>query len=739
MVEIIGTELNDVLLGTDGDDLIYGVDSWLQIVSTDPDGTQGSSHSYDALISDDGRLVVFSSLSPDLPGAQTSGWVPDIYVKNIETGELTWIGEGTAIDITPNGSHILTQQGLLIDVASGSSVHFAYDLQQQPVTDSFGGFHFSDDGRMIIFDSAQAITADDANGYYDVYVKDIASGHIERVSLDEAGGDANANSVAFALVDGGTKAVFMSDASNLVAGTTPGVSRYYIKDLLTGVVQQLSFGIPDEEAQLSIVGLNFSADGSKAVFASAHDGLVPGDTNGESDVFVMDVATGVVTRVSTNADGDEVVRSINYGDIHSGAVSPIISADGTRVIFFCDIWFEQGSHDHIGLFMKDLVTGDVTLVSRPLHNPFDSSHLYGTGSISGDGSLMVFASAADGFAGANDGGIFDVFLRHLDPVPGDGDEAYGQEGNDFLYGSYGNDKLDGGVGDDQLYGMDGLDWLYGLDGADKLYGGKGTDALFGGHGDDTLYGEAAGDSLDGGDGQDFLIGGDGVDWLYGGEGNDYLYGDERDPGYVYGHELLPDGSTDAMFGEGGDDFLAGGGGGDSLDGGAGRDRLYGGYGVDWLYGGSGNDKLWGEADSDALFGQEDDDTLWGGDGSDSLDGGAGHDRLIGGEGIDTLTGGAGGDVFYFDTSKPNELGDLIMDFETGLDKLEVKVETPSWKLVLRSGEGLPYELPYHSNTFYFETETRSLWFDIDGRSTANMIHIAGFETGVIEAGDILLV
>ena len=40
--------------------------------------------------------------------------------------------------------------------------------------------------------------------------------------------------------------------------------------------------------------------------------------------------------------------------------------------------------------------------------------------------------------------------------------------------------------------------------------------------------------------------------------------------------------------------------------------------------------------------------------------------------------------------------------------------------------------------FYFETETRSLWFDIDGGSTVNIMHVAGFVTGSIAAGDIFL-
>ena len=45
-----------------------------------------------------------------------------------------------------------------------------------------------------------------------------------------------------------------------------------------------------------------SADGSKIVFESLADNLVAGDTNGSRDIWIKDLATGEVIRVSTNSN-----------------------------------------------------------------------------------------------------------------------------------------------------------------------------------------------------------------------------------------------------------------------------------------------------------------------------------------------------------------------------------------------------------------------------------------------------
>jgi Ca2+-binding RTX toxin-like protein len=148
----------------------------------------------------------------------------------------------------------------------------------------------------------------------------------------------------------------------------------------------------------------------------------------------------------------------------------------------------------------------------------------------------------------------------------DGDDSLdGGSGNDWLEGGRGNDILRGGADDDTLQGQTGNDQMYGGTGQDLMYGGDGTDQLWGDTGHDTLFGEAGNDTLYGGEGDDLVYGGGGFDAVYGGRGADTLMGDE-------GNDWL-DGSHD-------DDLIFGGTGSDTLIGGEGGDRLFGGQGAD---------------------------------------------------------------------------------------------------------------------------------------------------------------
>src|SRR5437870_3038009 len=58
---------------------------------------------------------------------------------------------------------------------------------------------------------------------------------------------------------------------------------------------------PPEDGYLAAV----SADGRFAAFASRSPSLVPGDTNGAMDVFVRELATGALERVSVTSRGGE--------------------------------------------------------------------------------------------------------------------------------------------------------------------------------------------------------------------------------------------------------------------------------------------------------------------------------------------------------------------------------------------------------------------------------------------------
>ncbi|MGH1350055.1 MAG: beta strand repeat-containing protein [Methyloligellaceae bacterium] len=404
------------------------------------------------------------------------------------------------------------------------------------------------------------------------------------------------------------------------------------------------------------------------------------------------------------------------------------------------------------------------------------------GVITGLGDDTIRGSSFDDILIAQ-GGVDFVFGGFGNDIidGGDGtDSLFGEEGNDHIIGGLGDDGLDGGDGNDTLEGGAGVDWIYGRLGDDIIQGGDGIDALFGGDGDDNIEGGADGDSLDGGLGNDILSGDDGVDWLFGGDGVDTLYGgadtdalfggagndnmsggaggDNLDGGFgddtmsgddgndwlfgSFGDDTINGGAdTDALFGQEGNDILIGGDGGDSLDGGVDNDQIYGGTGVDWLFGQAGNDLLDGGADNDVLFAGDGSDSLYGGAGGDTLDGGAGNDLLDGGDGIDVLYGDAGADTFYF--TDPSEGGDVVRDFVSGVDTVGIDqagfglaVSGPLPASMFETGAGLPANFSAAGPVFYLDTVGQGLWFDPTGGSSADVMIVAGFETGVPALTDI---
>jgi Tol biopolymer transport system component len=85
----------------------------------------------------------------------------------------------------------------------------------------------------------------------------------------------------------------------------------------------------DANGAQAVGGVSYSArlssDGVYAVFASDATNLVPGDTNGQRDVFLKNLQSGAIVRLST----DSIRRSGGRGS----SFSPIFSPDGQFVLF----------------------------------------------------------------------------------------------------------------------------------------------------------------------------------------------------------------------------------------------------------------------------------------------------------------------------------------------------------------------------------------------------------------------
>jgi hypothetical protein len=96
------------------------------------------------------------------------------------------------------------------------------------------------------------------------------------------------------------------------------------------------------------------------------------------------------------------------------------------------------------------------------------------------------------------------------------------------------------------------------------------------------------------------------------------------------------------------------------------------------------------------------------------------------------------------SSAASEGGDVIRDFSTGEDRLYVDPVAMgldgSWsgqisETMFSSGSGLPGTLGTGPQ-FYFEEDTRGLWFDATGADTSDIVIVAGFETGMPQWSDI---
>ena len=131
-----------------------------------------------------------------------------------------------------------------------------------------------------------------------------------------------------------------------------------------------------------------SAGGSKKlVFCSSASNLVPNDTNGARDVFLVDPANPAQTiqRVSTDSSGQQLP-----GD----SCEPNLSADGKTLVFTVsapDLYHTSNRQ----VVRKDLVTGDlevISLVTTPGGPGANADSSEPT--TNADGSVIAFTSAA---------------------------------------------------------------------------------------------------------------------------------------------------------------------------------------------------------------------------------------------------------------------------------------------------------------------------------------------------------
>ena len=279
-----------------------------------------------AVSADGGKVLFTSNVSP--LGGTVSVFHPDIFLKDFN-------GNGVTRAVT-TASRTLTCLGM---TPNANTVVFSADASNGNV-DALGN----------------------SGSELAILVQNQITGQQTRVT-PLLSTFANVSEFQFAGVsDDGSRVAFIAQPTRTCSGydcTATGPARMLLRDLASGSLINLesqvrfttSQGTADGNAWLSPNGRTL-AFSSRAAYPQA------GDTTAGSDVYALDIASGNVRLVSTDAAGRQLTFPGFQGPGPSFGVQTFL-ADSTGIAFFSDNDTTAGPG---GVYVKDLATGALNRV-----------------------------------------------------------------------------------------------------------------------------------------------------------------------------------------------------------------------------------------------------------------------------------------------------------------------------------------------------------------------------------------
>ena len=266
--------------------------------------------------------------------------------------------------------------------------------------------NISGDGRFAVFQtSADNLVAGDTNFQIDIFVHDRLLGETSRINLASDGTQSNGLSHSPQISADGRFVVFVSAATNLVAGDTNGRDDIFVRDRAANITARVSLGPGGIEANDISHKPSISDDGRFVAFSSHASNLIADDTNGAPDIFVHDRQTGQTTRVSVGPGGVEA---------NATSSDPSISASGNAIVFVSTATnlTTDGYQPFNHIFQHDRLAGHTSLVTSGMGGVHANSDSFDP-SVSADGQLVAFQSLATNLVAGDTNFFQDVFVSNV--------------------------------------------------------------------------------------------------------------------------------------------------------------------------------------------------------------------------------------------------------------------------------------------------------------------------------------